>query len=107
VRAVVAVLRPCAEKTTATRASRAVEVGASGRGGARERGNCGGVVCVAGGDSTEATASGGASVAAETEKKKNTMTTVLGIYRATKTTSRRRVACREHAEARAGGRRRA
>jgi hypothetical protein len=69
-RAVVAVLRPCAEKTTATRASRAIEVGASGQGGARERDDCGGVVCVAGGDSTEATANGGASVAAETEKKK-------------------------------------
>jgi hypothetical protein len=35
-RVVVVALQPCAEKTTATRASRAVEVGASGRGGARE-----------------------------------------------------------------------
>jgi hypothetical protein len=70
VRAVVAVLQPCAEKTMATRASRAVEVGTSGRGGARERGGCGGVVCMARGGSTEATASGGASVAAKIEKKK-------------------------------------
>jgi hypothetical protein len=54
---------------------------------------------------TEATASGGAAVAAEIEEKKNTTSTVLGIYRAMKTTSRRRAAHREHAEARAGGRR--
>jgi hypothetical protein len=33
---VAAALRSCAEKMTAMRASRAVEVGASGRGGARE-----------------------------------------------------------------------
>jgi hypothetical protein len=36
VKVVAVALRPCAEKTTAMRASRAVEVGASGRGGARE-----------------------------------------------------------------------
>jgi hypothetical protein len=99
VRAVVAVLRPGAEKTTATRALRAIEVGASGQGGSREQGGCCGVVCVARGGSTEATASGGAAVAAETEEKKNTTSTVLGIYRAMKTPSRRRVARREHAEA--------
>jgi hypothetical protein len=44
---------------------------------------------------------------AETEKKKNTTTTVLGLYRATDMTSRRHAAHREHAEAGAGGRRRA
>jgi hypothetical protein len=107
VRAAVVVLRPTVEKMTATWTSRAVEVGASGRGGARERCGCGGAVCVAGGGSTEATGSGGAAVAAETEEKKNATTTVLGIYRAMKTTSRRRVARRKHAEARAGSRRRA
>jgi hypothetical protein len=62
---------------------------------------------VAGGGSTEATASGEVAVAAETEEKKNTMTTVLGIYRAIKMTLGQRVARREHAEARAGGRTRA
>jgi hypothetical protein len=36
VRVVVAALRPCAEKMTAMRVSQAIEVGASGRGGARE-----------------------------------------------------------------------
>jgi hypothetical protein len=107
VRAVVAVLRSCAEKTTATQASRAVEVDASDRGGARERGDCGGVVCVARGGSTEATASGEASATAETEIKENTTTTVLGIYRTMKTTSRRHAARHEHTKARAGGRRRA
>jgi hypothetical protein len=35
-RVAVAALRPCAEKMMATRASRVVEVGVSGRGGARE-----------------------------------------------------------------------
>jgi hypothetical protein len=106
VRAVVVVLRPGVEKMTATRTSRAVEVGASGKGGARERGSCGGAVCVAGGGSTEATGSGGAAVAAKTEEKKNATTMVLGIYRAMKTTSRRCTARRKHAEARAGSRRR-
>jgi hypothetical protein len=75
----VAGLRPDTGKMAATRALRAVEVGASGRGGAWERGGCGGSVCVAGGGSTEATASGGTAVAAETEEEKNSTTTVLGI----------------------------
>jgi hypothetical protein len=87
----------------ATRASRAVEVGASGRGGARKRGGCDGAVCVAVDGSTEATASGGASAVAEIEKKKNLTTVVLGLYRAMKLTSRRHAARREHAEAGAGG----
>jgi hypothetical protein len=62
---------------------------------------------VAGDGSTKATASGGATAVAETEKKKNTTTAVLGLYRAMNMTSRRHVARREHVEARAGGRRRA
>jgi hypothetical protein len=62
---------------------------------------------MAGGGSTEATASGGAAVAVEMEKKKNTPVTVLSFYRAMNATSRRRVARRELTEANAGGRRRA
>jgi hypothetical protein len=50
-------------------------------------------------------ASGGAAVAVEMEKKKNTAVTVLSFYRATNVTSRRRVARRELTEANAGGRR--
>jgi hypothetical protein len=74
---VVAVLRPDTGKTTATQALRAVEVGVSGRGDVWERGGCGEAFCVVGGGSTEATASGGAAVAVEMEKKKNTPATVL------------------------------
>jgi hypothetical protein len=72
----VAVLRPDAGKTANTWALRAVEVGVSGRGDARERGGCGEAFCVARGGSTEATVSGGAAVAVEMEKK-NTPATVL------------------------------
>jgi hypothetical protein len=64
-------LRPDAGKMAATRALRAVEMGASGRGGARERDGCVGMICVAGGGLTKATASGGAAVAVETEERKN------------------------------------
>jgi hypothetical protein len=60
VRAVMARLRPDARKTAAIRALRAVEVDVSGRGDARERGECDDAVCVAGGGSTAAAASGGA-----------------------------------------------
>jgi hypothetical protein len=73
VRAVMAGLRPDAGKTAATRALQAVEMDASGREGARERGGCVGTICVAGGGLTEATTSGRAAVAAKTEKKKNEM----------------------------------
>jgi hypothetical protein len=59
---------------------------------------------MAGDGSTKATTSGGASAVAETEKKKNKTTTVLDLYRATKKTSRRHAARREHAEAGAGDR---
>jgi hypothetical protein len=62
---------------------------------------------VAEGGSTEVAASGGSTTMAETEKKRSTTTTVLGLYRAMKLASRRRAARREHAEVRAGGRRRA
>jgi hypothetical protein len=44
---------------------------------------------------------------AEIEKKKNSTTVVLGLYRAMKLTSRRHAARREHAEAGAGDRERA
>jgi hypothetical protein len=71
VRAVIAGLQPDARKTAAIRALRAVEVDVSGRGDARERGGCGEVFCVARGGSTEATASGGAAVAVDMEKKRN------------------------------------
>jgi hypothetical protein len=48
---------------------------------------------------TKATLSGGAAVAVEMEKKKNTPVTVLSFYRAMNVTSRRRVARRELTEA--------
>jgi hypothetical protein len=88
----------------AVRSLRAVAVDASGRGGARERGYCGGAVCVARGGSTEATVSGGATVAAQTEEKKNESPSVSRIYRAMQMTSQRRVASHECAGARAGDR---
>jgi hypothetical protein len=46
------------------------------------------MVCMAEGGLTEATASGGAAVAAETEEKKNSPTTALDIYKAMKMVSR-------------------
>jgi hypothetical protein len=107
VRAVVAVLRPDAGKTTATRALRAVEVVVSGRRDAREQGGCGEAFCIARGGLIKATLSSGAAVAVEMEKKKNTPVTVLSFYRATNVTSRRHVARRELTEANAGGRRHA
>jgi hypothetical protein len=56
---------------------------------------------------TEATASGGASMVTETEKKKNTTMTVLGLYRATNMTSRRHAARHEHTKIGACSQRRA
>jgi hypothetical protein len=76
-------------------------VDVSGRGDARERGGCGEAFCVAGGGSTEVTASGGAVVAVDMEEKENTPVTVFSFYRATKMTSRRRVARREPSKAHA------
>jgi hypothetical protein len=70
VRAVIAGLRPDARKTSAIHALWAVEVDVSGRGDARKRRGCGEAFCVVGGGSTEATASGGAAVAMDMEKKK-------------------------------------
>jgi hypothetical protein len=69
-KAVIAGLRPDVRKTTAIRVLRAVEVDVSGRRDARERGSCSEAFCVAGGGSTEATASGGAAVAVDMEKKR-------------------------------------
>jgi hypothetical protein len=100
-------VRPGARKTMAIRVIRAVEVEVNGQGDARERGGLAGAVSVAGGGLTTAVASGGAAVAVEVEKKKNTSGTVISLYRATKPVSRRRVARREHTEAHAGGRGRA
>jgi hypothetical protein len=46
-------------------------------------------------------------VAAEIEEEENSTTTVLGLYKAMKMVSRRRVASQEGSEARAGGRKHA
>jgi hypothetical protein len=70
--------------------------------GAQERDELAGTICVAGGSSTVEAASGGAAVAVEMEKKRNTPVTVISLYRATRTTSKRRVARREPTEAHAG-----
>jgi hypothetical protein len=70
VRAVIAGLRPDARKTAAIHALRAVEVDVSGWGDARKRGGCGEAFCVVSGGSTKVTASGGAAVAVDMDKKK-------------------------------------